>query len=511
VASSLRHVIEDFTPATDRDNGVRLKQWIDPLVADSGIEVIVEDERTTPSGLAEAQAAFVLVYQAVRAVRDSTLRRTLHVNITDEDGGERIVVTLPSRPPAELTGSRATRFRAIAHHTQGLGGTLTHWLDPDHVRTLSMWIPKLTHPRDRSATPTAKPAMIPRARARNDVSFLPPLSDSAWNHLVSEAPEYVAEFNDRMRVSLASAMLIDASPADLLGLNVMSILQMANLDQIDDISDRLEAGEFIDTHWYRTDDSGHRRLVRVTLSPRIAPDGRWAGLFAAAEDRTDIELLDGLYETALTDLTLARHIAIEASIRRLEEPLAECKQLIDHLGRHSSPGPDGINTIRLALEDALQAIKNSSSAFTAPPASIGDLEAVLRESLGMLLEGRRLVVVDHTDSAPTPESYEVVFRVIREAVSNAVLHGGAETITITLLSTDAGISCVIHDDGIGVRAEDLDQQPGHLGTRAMQARARERGGTCRIGPHPIVGTVVELWLPSDPGRHSLSDGFSWSR
>jgi PAS domain S-box-containing protein len=511
VASTLRTVIEDFSPAQQRAQGTLLEQWIAPLLAGSGVDVKVEDRRAAESSLAQVQAAFVLVYQTFRAMRDPAVRRTLDVVLSDEHGGERIVLTVRSMESALVTGHRAAQLRAITDHARALGGTLSTWLGDDNVRTVSMWTPRLTEPTEPPDQVSTSSERAPRLRLPNEVSLLPQLRDSTWRDIANAAPERIVEFDDQVRVSFSNAAQqesIGVSPDQLLGLSIESMFTAESLPHLADVFDRLDAGEFAETDWYRENILGDKRLIHLTASPRLDEAGRWQGALVVTDDRTDVDLLDDLYQTALADLTQARHLAIEASIRRLARPLAECEQLIDHIERFerttSDRGP--VSTIKLELAAALRRIEGSTSALVTPRFAIGDLDGVLRESLGPLLAGRRLVVVDNTDSPPSPEISHDVFRIAREAVNNAVLHGKASWITVTLANTEDGFSCNIHDNGVGVDPARMQHRPGHLGTRAMRERARERGGTCRIEPDPRGGTLVSLWLPSHAGRPSLLDG-----
>ena len=224
------------------------------------------------------------------------------------------------------------------------------------------------------------------------------------------------------------------------------------------------------------------------------------------DDRTDVDLLDELYQTALTDLTLARRLAIEASIDRLQEPLEECQQLIERINQFepTTTQPTPIHNLTAELASTLTKIKNSTSVLGATRRTIDDLDTDLRESLGTVLTDRQLVVIDHTEPPPPlAATSDTVFRIAREAVNNAVLHGNADTITLTLSNNDGQLNCEIHDNGIGINPDQLHHRPGHLGTRAMQERARERGGTCTIEPDPNNGTRVRIWLPHHTDRPSL--------
>lgn len=503
-SNSLRAIIEEFSPAMEQVDGAHLELWIAPMLVGSGLDVVVDDRRSTTSGMAEAQAAFVLLYQVVRAVRDATIPRTLSLRFDDEEGGERIVLTMPSAPPEEVVGRRAARLQTIVHHAQALGGTLTHSLGDDNVRSFSMWIPK------QASHDTTTPGPVIDLLPVKAVPHLPPLNADAWLEIVNAAPERMAEVTADRKILFANSRMADGLGVAADGLvNAPSSMLSGSgtVDSPDDAAQKLAAGLFVETHWRRTPAAGTDRVVRLAFSPRFTSTGTFEGLFVTTNDHSDIDHLDELHETALADLTVARHLAIEASLRRLTKPLDDCRQLIERIDRFeiSSSDPTAIGAIKDGLATSLESIKSSSSVFTAPPRSADEFDAALRQSLGPILDGRRIVVIDAATSPLPTETFEVMFRIAREAVNNAVLHGQAQTILIELSDIDDGSTCTIHDDGVGVEPDQMRHQPGHLGTRSMQARAREHGGTCLIEPHHTIGTMVKIWIPTDLERQTYLD------
>ena len=508
VAGTLRHVVEEFSPVRQRAEGTLLEQWTAPFLVDSEISVNVDDRRVEEPGLAEVQAAFVLVYHVVRAAKDHKIRRTLDVLLTDEHGGQRIVVTIPSSESPVLAGRRAAQERALAHHARALGGTLSVWLADTGLRTASMWIPKLAEAIEPPLQTKTRSRHSARERTAHTVPHLPRLRDSAWQTIVDGAPERIIEWDDQARISFANTAqreLVGVAPGELVGMHIASIFVDDSLSQLHDVFDRLDAGEFVEVDWTRENWLGDSRLIHMTISPRLDQAGAWQGALVVADDRTDVELLDDLYQTALADLTVARRRAIEASIQRLEEPLAKCDQLIGQIEAfdRATSQPSPIHNITVELAASLRKIRDSTSVLGSPRLSKGDLDTELRESLGTLLVGRRLVVVDNTEAPPPAEVSDVIYRIAREAVNNAVLHGKAGYVAVTLANANDGFSCEIHDKGIGINPDRLHHRAGHLGVRAMQERARERGGTCHIAPDPRGGTLVSVWLPDHTDRPSL--------
>lgn len=81
-----------------------------------------------------------------------------------------------------------------------------------------------------------------------------------------------------------------------------------------------------------------------------------------------------------------------------------------------------------------------------------------------------------------------LFRIVQEAVHNAVIHGRSSRIDVVLSSgPDKGLVC-ISDDGAGL--PDHDDAKRSLGLRSMAYRAQVIGGTLLVRRQPTQGTVV---------------------
>jgi PAS domain S-box-containing protein len=84
-----------------------------------------------------------------------------------------------------------------------------------------------------------------------------------------------------------------------------------------------------------------------------------------------------------------------------------------------------------------------------------------------------------------------LFRIAQEAVHNALKHGQARHIVLSL-ANDGHVTLAITDDGIGIPPSDK-RSPG-AGLRIMAYRARIIGADLRIDPAPNGGTLVQCTL-----------------
>ncbi|HKR61601.1 MAG TPA: sensor histidine kinase, partial [Pyrinomonadaceae bacterium] len=86
-----------------------------------------------------------------------------------------------------------------------------------------------------------------------------------------------------------------------------------------------------------------------------------------------------------------------------------------------------------------------------------------------------------------------LYRIVQEATSNAVKHGHATSIVITLEANEEGTSLRVADDGVGMPRPDAANSG--MGLRIMRQRAKLIGATLEIVTFPNKGTVISCSLP----------------
>jgi signal transduction histidine kinase len=88
---------------------------------------------------------------------------------------------------------------------------------------------------------------------------------------------------------------------------------------------------------------------------------------------------------------------------------------------------------------------------------------------------------------------EVLVRIVREAVTNAVRHSGASHIRIEATGR-SGLTLRIEDDGVGFDAE-AATRAGSFGLTSMRDRAESLGGTLEVLSRGGQGASVLVRLP----------------
>ncbi|MGK5740197.1 sensor histidine kinase [Micromonospora sp. URMC 103] len=119
----------------------------------------------------------------------------------------------------------------------------------------------------------------------------------------------------------------------------------------------------------------------------------------------------------------------------------------------------------------------------APPAPALD-------RLPALAAGTGAVLLHDGEPRPMPRAVEATaYRIVQEAVANAVRHADARRIEVRLGYRPDGLTLTIQDDGRGASGP-----PGN-GLRGMAERATGLGGWLRAGPAEGGGFQVRGWLP----------------
>jgi signal transduction histidine kinase len=97
------------------------------------------------------------------------------------------------------------------------------------------------------------------------------------------------------------------------------------------------------------------------------------------------------------------------------------------------------------------------------------------------------------------EAETMLFRIVREAVVNALRHADADELDVVLEASDGHVVATVHDDGRGFDAASVSRRgvAGHFGIPGMLVRAESAGGTVDVSSAPGLGTTVTIDLPRE--------------
>lgn len=163
-------------------------------------------------------------------------------------------------------------------------------------------------------------------------------------------------------------------------------------------------------------------------------------------------------------------------------------------------------TRRIALECSARI---RSASFLLHPPLLG--HGGLTQALPWLVEGFeqrsgiRVLLDLSTDLGRFPDAVELVlFRVVQEALTNALRHSGASSVRIALRHDRGSLALEVSDDGSTLgRALRIDTEitRGSVGVAGMRERVEGLGGSLSIHCIP-TGTVVMATLPIELTAHA---------
>jgi signal transduction histidine kinase len=91
-----------------------------------------------------------------------------------------------------------------------------------------------------------------------------------------------------------------------------------------------------------------------------------------------------------------------------------------------------------------------------------------------------------------------VFRIVQEAISNALRHAHATVIRVSLQDAPGSMHLLIEDDGVGFDPGAVNQRVKrgeHLGLLGMTERVRNAGGTITLDSRPGAGSRIDVRIP----------------
>ncbi len=235
----------------------------------------------------------------------------------------------------------------------------------------------------------------------------------------------------------------------------------------------------------------------------------------AIEERLQ-KINDNLEHTVITRTTqlseLSRHLLPVSE----EEKARLARELHDEMG-------SSLTAISMGLSNVIDRIKESDplSASQLSRAKQGLLETVdlkrriiedLRPSLLDIL-GLPTSIQSHAEKISglaqwtletdideeidnlDPSSTIALFRIVQEALNNAVKYAQASKVKITLKKEGQGIRLIVADNGIGITADD-SKKPSSYGLLGVRERASLSGGTMRLEKGlEHRGTAINVFMP----------------
>lgn len=250
---------------------------------------------------------------------------------------------------------------------------------------------------------------------------------------------------------------------------------------------------------------GEYRWVLDIGVPRMNPDGSFAGYIGSWIDITDRrvaeEALAGIgrrlieaHEEERTWIARELHDDINQRIALLAIELEQLKQRLPESAiEHQQP----IRQICQRLSDIGNDIQALSHRLHSSKLEYLGI-AVAASSYCRELSQQQKVEIDfHHAEMPRNLPKEIslcLFRVLQEALQNAVKHSGVRRFRVALRGTAHEIQLTVSDQGAGFDPQDVMSRPG-LGLISMRERLQWVGGELSVKSQPAHGTTICARVP----------------
>jgi PAS domain S-box-containing protein len=248
---------------------------------------------------------------------------------------------------------------------------------------------------------------------------------------------------------------------------------------------------------------GEYRWVSDTGVPRYDEHGLFAGYVGSAIDVTERKLADEALSTVSQRLIEAQEEERARVARELHDDinqrLAVLNIRLDALMQAPFPSAKSRRAIEEAREDVAALVKDVQAlSYRLHPTRLEYL-GIAAASAALCREVSSQKGVEITfDAESVPEDVPsriavCLYRVLQEALQNAIKHSGAASVEVLLCGNADQIELTVRDRGVGF---DLDASRGQgLGLTSMMERLKAVDGRLAIRSQPARGTSIHACVP----------------
>ena len=156
-----------------------------------------------------------------------------------------------------------------------------------------------------------------------------------------------------------------------------------------------------------------------------------------------------------------------------------------------------LEQIRATLNNSIRDVRAYITGLVPETLQRSGFEHALKTLILELQAGRDVrfdVNIDGPAAARlTPEQGQQTLQIVREAISNALRHGGANMITVRVHPTERDVCVLVQDNGVGF--DPAKRRDGGHGLGNMKARATQLGATLAVKSQPGQGAEVVASIP----------------
>jgi len=253
----------------------------------------------------------------------------------------------------------------------------------------------------------------------------------------------------------------------------------------------------------RRHDGEYRWMLDIGV-PRFNEDGSFAGYIGSCVDITEQKLAEEVRSSLSRRLIEAQEEERTWIARELHDDINQRLALLaihleglhqDHLSNGEVNGR--IDEVRKQLQEIGIDIQAISHRLHPSKLEYLGLKAASASFCREVSDLQNVEIDFHSESVPQNLTKEVslcLFRVLQEALQNAVKHSGARHFQVSLCSDTNEVVLTVRDSGIGFDAEQTMNQHG-IGLTSMKERIKLVDGKLFIDSKLQTGTVIQARIP----------------
>lgn len=519
-------LVSDFEAETVTKNGRRIVVLVTATLHDENITGMVMDvtaRKDAEKLLKESEAQLRMIYEHAPVMIDSFDANGQCIMWNKEC--ERVFgwtadeVFSRKNPLALFYPDPEIQQKVIESATSTPNGTFTEWrpLRKDGTEIICLWSNfQLPNGNIVSLGEDVTERKKSEAALREREATLATLLNAPLESIILLSSEKIV-----LSINEGGARRFGLTPDDLIGRDIFGFMpENVSKKRMDVFNEVFRTGKPV--HY---EDARKGRALANSVYPVFNVDNKKVvsiAIFSTdISERKESERKLKVSQKKLKDMLIQLTVAEERERRAIAEDLH------DHVGqslaltrlqletaRKSLPKGDRLDAqlddISQSLLKAIQDTRHLIFELSSPSLNELGLYAAISELAEDLLEnknGIRVKINDHAKGALLDaDTRAILFRSVRELLTNIVKHAGAKSVSIWLESKKNNFTLTIQDDGIGfdpvVTLKNVSVKSG-FGLFSIQERTTDLGGSMKISSHPGMGCEITLGIPLEATKENL--------
>lgn len=336
-------------------------------------------------------------------------------------------------------------------------------------------------------------------------------NEERWRRLAASGYEGFIEVDKNQKITSISegiAETVGKSVDSLVGARLEEAFPPPDWQRFAQFAARVVVGEAVRFDRSFELPNGESRWALISVEPTMTDDGDFDGCMILVLDTTDVHRLHAAHVQSELALAVAKENERHRLARTLHDgalqDFAAANMLVGAM-RLDDPDPR-LERAEMLLASAMQKLRVDAIGLDVTEAGdhgIAVALEVVTEKFA-LANSISFSIVDRGIGTRSGIAINILYRVAREALVNAIVHSQATVISVELAMTEDGYEAIIEDNGVGFEFARKATVPNHIGLRNMAELSSSLGGWCTHAARPGGGTRVSAWVPAEDREQSVS-------